>query len=75
MPRCIATQTKNHVGAREIARRNGNHGELYPNGRRVIRVEMDEFVGFDRSGRKTKFMTIIMENGQYTNAFPGKVNN
>ncbi|MEL6561310.1 MAG: RHS repeat-associated core domain-containing protein, partial [Bacteroidota bacterium] len=57
--------------ARAKARSNHNAGILRDDGKRVFRVEMDGFIGVDRSGRQTRIMTIIEENGRYNNSFPG----
>ena len=58
-------------GARARAKANHNSGFLRDDGKRIFQVEMDDFIGFDRQGRRTKTMTLIEEGGRYNNAFPG----
>ena len=57
--------------ARAKAKANHNAGTLRDDGKRVFQVEMDDYVGFNRQGRKTKTMTIIEDGGRFNNAFPG----
>ena len=59
--------------ARAKAKANQNAGLLRPDGKRIFQVEMDEYIGVDQKGRKTKIMTIIEDGGRYNNAFPGSL--
>ena len=57
--------------ARSRSRAHHDAGVLRDDGKRVFQVEMDDYIGFDQQGRKTKTITIIEEDGRYNNAFPG----